>query len=631
MKRFVTICLALVAWPGTAAFAESTVSFRPAGDRIEVLLDGRPFTSFHYGPQWDKPFLHPLRTVTGLIVSRGFPLEPRPGESTDHPWHRGLWWGHGDVNGEDFWRELGREKTGRLVRREGPTAEGRLSAVFEFVTPRGVRLGSVRQGFAFSKVTGGVAVDADIEIRADRGQPLRLGDTEDGGFGIRLRDEFRQDRGATLVNSEGLRGTENIWGKSARWVDYSAVIEGRSVGVLVMDHPGNLRHPAHWHARGYGLCSANPFGLASFTGDAARDGAYVIPPGQSLILRYRVLIHEGDFARSDLERWYEEYASRTVTVIHTTDLYEPPVDPDDWFDLATLFALPELDVRAVIFDVERKFLEGEPRRQPGLDALERLAAVFDRKAPPAAAGPPDRLSDRIGRDQPGVALLIRALEESPAPAYVTVLGSARVVAAALRLEPELMKRKVRAVLLNAGSAEEFEELEWNVALDPGAYAEVLNSGLPVDWYPCAAKGPPRDGPFARGARNTFWKARQSALLADIPGPLAGWFLSAFPGKSREQVLEMERNMWSTASLILAAGRALARTEAGWRFVSTRRLAPEAETELLALEPVTVQARPDGRTRWRPASRSPVRLFRRNPTPRHEAAMTEALNALLAGR
>ena len=37
------------------------------------------------------------------MVTRGFPLEPRPGERVDHPHHVGLWFNHGDVNGVDFW------------------------------------------------------------------------------------------------------------------------------------------------------------------------------------------------------------------------------------------------------------------------------------------------------------------------------------------------------------------------------------------------------------------------------------------------------------------------------------------------------------------------------------------------
>jgi hypothetical protein len=120
---------------------------------------------------------------------------------------------------------------------------------------------------------------------------------------MRLRDEFRQDRGAVLRNSEGLRGTENIWGKPARWVDYSAEVEGRETGVAMYDHPENLRNPGRWHARGYGLCAANPFALGDFTGDESLDGGYQIPAGGELALRYKVVIHEGPGFDPDRNGW----------------------------------------------------------------------------------------------------------------------------------------------------------------------------------------------------------------------------------------------------------------------------------------------------------------------------------------
>ncbi|MCP5117282.1 MAG: hypothetical protein GY953_41185, partial [bacterium] len=113
-------------------------------------------------------------------------------------------------------------------------------------------------------------------------------------FGIRLRDEFRQDRGADLVNSDGLRGTENIWGEAAKWVDYATMIDGARYGVAIHDDPKNLRHPTTWHARGYGLCSANPFATRSFTGNTEADGSYTIAAGERLTLNYTVVIYEGE-------------------------------------------------------------------------------------------------------------------------------------------------------------------------------------------------------------------------------------------------------------------------------------------------------------------------------------------------
>src|SRR5260370_39403844 len=71
--------------------------------RADIVIDGRPFTSYIWPEKLAKPVLYPLRTAKGTIVTRGFPLEPRPGERVDHPHHAGLWFNYGNVNGFDFW------------------------------------------------------------------------------------------------------------------------------------------------------------------------------------------------------------------------------------------------------------------------------------------------------------------------------------------------------------------------------------------------------------------------------------------------------------------------------------------------------------------------------------------------
>lgn len=292
--------------PGSQAAA---VEFTAGDNVIVVNVAGTPFTEFHFEEKWDKPFLFPLRSASGTLVSRGWPVDPRPGEEQDHAWHRGAWWGHGDINGQDFWRELGREKTSLLVPQSPPVASGdTLTVTLGMQTPDKKLLGTVVEEFTFSGGEAQRAIDAKIEIRADQGVALTFGDTDDGGFGFRLADEFREDHGAVLINSNGEQGTDNIWGKNAKWIDYSAVMDGTKIGVAVFDHPSNFRHPTGWHARGYSLASANPFAERSFTRDKSKDGSHTIPAGESLTFRYRLLIHEGEADSHQIESMFQEYA-----------------------------------------------------------------------------------------------------------------------------------------------------------------------------------------------------------------------------------------------------------------------------------------------------------------------------------
>jgi len=146
--------------------------------------------------------------------------------------------------------------------------------------------------------------DVRITFRADAGMAFTFGDTEDGGLGFRYSDDFREARGATLRNVDGLTGTKAIWGKRAKWVDYSTTRDGRRLGVALLDYPSNPRYPTYWHARGYGLNAANPFGVRDFTKDKTQDGRLTIPAGATLRFRYRIAAHEG----GDPETFWKEFA-----------------------------------------------------------------------------------------------------------------------------------------------------------------------------------------------------------------------------------------------------------------------------------------------------------------------------------
>src|SRR6188472_680636 len=93
----------LLAEPQRSGDRQITVVERKAERRVDVLVGGKPFTSYIYPQSLEKPVLYPIRSASGALVTRGFPLEPRPGEAADHPHHVGHWFNYGDVNGFDFW------------------------------------------------------------------------------------------------------------------------------------------------------------------------------------------------------------------------------------------------------------------------------------------------------------------------------------------------------------------------------------------------------------------------------------------------------------------------------------------------------------------------------------------------
>src|SRR3974377_2011144 len=97
------ILLSAVAFCPTARGAEQPVKVNRNGARIDVLIGGRPFTSFHFDAAIAKPYLFPLRSAQGTIITRSFPMvTDLPGEDHDEPHQREMFFAHGDIKGFDF-------------------------------------------------------------------------------------------------------------------------------------------------------------------------------------------------------------------------------------------------------------------------------------------------------------------------------------------------------------------------------------------------------------------------------------------------------------------------------------------------------------------------------------------------
>jgi hypothetical protein len=311
--------------PVAAQSGWQPVTFAPSPDHIDVLVGGKAFTTYFFAVDAAKAYMMPLRTAQGTLISRDFPhgnsvQSANPKDDSFEPHQRPLYFGHGDINGFDFWGEEafkkfygpeGKARYGRMVLERlepvQPGAEsGTLRAHFQLMGNDGTKVARETQTFTIRGDAGTRIVDCEILIEAVYG-PVTFGDTKEGSFALRLGPAL-SDPNVSIVNSNHETGSA-VWGKRADWVDYSGTVGGEQAGVAVFDHPENLRHPTTWHARGYGLLAVNPFGLRAFTRDASQNGAYHIPAGASLLLRYRVVIHHGAAGSYDVAGAYTRYRS----------------------------------------------------------------------------------------------------------------------------------------------------------------------------------------------------------------------------------------------------------------------------------------------------------------------------------
>jgi len=296
----------------TGACLSAQVRF--ARDQISVDIDGRPFTTFHYGAESGKPYLAPLRSASGKIVTRHFPMEEIPGESRDHLHHTGLWFSYDDVNGVKFWENdpsYTKPHIGRIVVRNAEWKNGgragTLTATMDWRDPDGKVLLVETRNMGFASDPKIRTIDFTVTLTA--AVDVTFGDTKEGAFAIRLADAFTERKGARMVDADGRATMAKVWGKRSNWVDYTAEVEGERLGVAIFDHPQNPRHPTYWHARDYGLFALNPFGKNAFDPDQ-EESHWKLPAGQNLVFRWRVVIHPCDAESGHVADLYREYASQ---------------------------------------------------------------------------------------------------------------------------------------------------------------------------------------------------------------------------------------------------------------------------------------------------------------------------------
>jgi hypothetical protein len=292
--------------------------------KIRIDINGEHYSDLYYDDDGNKPYLHPLKAADGTIVSRMHPMADKEGELKDHPHHRGLWYSHGDVNGVDFWANeasYNRPHKGfitlnKVLELKNGEKQGSLTALFDWKGPKGELLVQEKRHMVFHADPNLRIVDVHVELTAKT--DVKFGDTKEGTFALRTAPQFEEvtrktpktgpKRTGRLVNAEGVEG-RTIWGKRAPWVDYSAIVEGKKLGIAIFDHPENPKHPTFWHARNYGLFAANPFGEHDFLRDRSLDGSISLRSGESITFRYRVLIHPGDEKDANVQKLYDSYAA----------------------------------------------------------------------------------------------------------------------------------------------------------------------------------------------------------------------------------------------------------------------------------------------------------------------------------
>lgn len=289
--------------PLLAAAADDAVRLKESEGKIDVTIAGQPFATYHV-KGFDKPFFIELRAPDGTIITRSLEKEA----VTDHPHHKGLWASVDEVNEHKHWMEGQPIRVEKLdiLKAEGNPASFRV-----------VNAWLDKSEKPLLRETTTVSIYADHTIAYDMTltpageEPIEFGDTKEGFFALRVRDELREKGGTgTITNANGGVGEADCWGKPAPWVDYSGTVQGKPVGVAIFDNPQNFR-PSRYHVRAYGLFAISPFGESAYTNGENQPQLVELKPGESLRLRYAAFFHTGNADSADVAGRYQKYVADT--------------------------------------------------------------------------------------------------------------------------------------------------------------------------------------------------------------------------------------------------------------------------------------------------------------------------------
>jgi hypothetical protein len=306
-RRLLLVAILAAAFAGCATSSDPVVSFREQPGQVVILVADKPVATYRYvDQQIPRPYLTHVRTPGGIQVTRNHP--PIEGaDATDHDkLHPGIWMAFGDLGGSDFWRNKARVvHDGFEQRPTGGRGHGSFAVRNRYVAGKAGGETVCREVARYAWVVRphGYLLLWDSTFSWDK--EFWFGDQEEMGLGIRMATPITVKAGGTILDAKGRRNEAQIWGQSADWCDYSGAINGRRVGMTLMCDPGNFR-PTCYHARDYGFVAANPFGRKCFNkGDESK---VVVKPGETLLLRYGVLIHESpDGKPLDLATEYEAF------------------------------------------------------------------------------------------------------------------------------------------------------------------------------------------------------------------------------------------------------------------------------------------------------------------------------------
>jgi hypothetical protein len=318
------------------------IEVKESEKKVDVMVDGELFTSYIYPDNVMKPVLWPVISPDGNMLTRSYPMINKEGDRTDHPHHVGIWLNYGDVNGLDFWNNSeaipASKKDGygaiahqSIKKAKGGNGKATLVTNSLWNAPDNTSLLEEKTTFTFTAGKDIRIIDRTTTLKALVDE-VKFTDNKEGMFAIRVARELElpSEKPTTLMDShgvatkvdkmdntyvkgdyksaEGITGGD-VWGTRARWMELASEVKGEDVSLIIIDHPKNPGYPTYWHARDYGLFSANTLGQKALSG-GKDELNYSLKKGEKATFKYRLVVTSGHLSDSEINALADEYAKK---------------------------------------------------------------------------------------------------------------------------------------------------------------------------------------------------------------------------------------------------------------------------------------------------------------------------------
>ena len=296
MKKIKISVILILIFSGILPVNATKINAVRVGSKINVTIDGKYFTSYIFSPDEKYPFFYP---VNGPL-SGGSVTSMRNGE---YPHHSSLFFGCDRVNDGNYWQE-GLER-GRIISVNAEVLrEGGDTVVIsdECIWSRPGAFSPVKDRRIIVITSPSVTVrQIDVAITMEMLMDVHILKTNHSLFSARMAADLSVKNGGTMVNAEGIKNEKETFGKPSPWIDFYGKRGEAIEGLAILQHPSNPWYPSPWFTRDYGFISPTPMYWPQ-NGEET-----YLKKGETLLLRYRVLVHGGTTDEAKIGEMFEIY------------------------------------------------------------------------------------------------------------------------------------------------------------------------------------------------------------------------------------------------------------------------------------------------------------------------------------